>query len=179
MLEARLGQYPTQSYNKVQVVDLSSLMVKINVSQEEAVVLKLGQQCTLKVKGLEGEYKGAVSSISNVASVSANSSEPKFQVEISIENPKQNLKVGYEADISVQLGEKPAALSAGYGAVKAEEDGRKYVFVISNGKASKTYVKTGIETADYIEILEGLKEGEKYVTLPPDTMKDGSQVRSN
>lgn len=178
ILEAKTNQYPTQSYNKVQVVDLSSLLVKIYVSQEEAVLLKVGQQCTFKVKGMDGDYKGNVSSISNVASISANSSQPKFQVEISIDNPKQDLRVGYEANILVKVGENPETLCAAYGAVKADEDGRKYLFIIKDGRAFKRYVKTGIETADYIEILDGLQE-EEYIILPPDTMKEGDPVRIN
>ncbi|MGE5627320.1 MAG: efflux RND transporter periplasmic adaptor subunit [Solirubrobacterales bacterium] len=177
ILDGREGQYPVQN-SKVQVVDLSSLMVKINVAQEDAVLIKSGQQCTVKVKGLDGQYTGTVTRISDAASETANSAQPKFQVEISIDNPNGSLRAGYEGDITIKLREKADALSVSYGAVKVEDSRKKYVFVISGGKAAKRYVTTGIETRDYIEILEGLKDGEQYIALPSETLKEGDAVNA-
>lgn len=176
ILDEKAGQYPAQG-SRVQVMDLSTMIVKTDVAQEDAVLLKPGQRCTVTVKGLTGQYNGAVSRISDSASETANSSQPKFQVEISIDNPNLSLKAGYEADILVKLLEKPDTLSVAYSSVKAEDNGKKYLFVIDSGKAVKRYVSTGIETADYIEILQGIKAGEQYIVLPPESLKEGELVK--
>ncbi len=42
----------------------------------------------------------------------------------------------------------------------------EYVFVVESGKAKMIRVKTGIQDDQYIEILEGLKEGQEIVTAP-------------
>lgn len=42
----------------------------------------------------------------------------------------------------------------------------EYVFVVEGGKAKLLRVKTGIQDDQYIEILEGLKEGQEIVTAP-------------
>ena len=48
---------------------------------------------------------------------------------------------------------------------RADRDGFvEVVFCIEDGKAIAKQVKTGIQSDDYIEILEGLEEGDEVVT---------------
>jgi HlyD family secretion protein len=42
----------------------------------------------------------------------------------------------------------------------------EYVFIVESGKAKMIRVKTGIQDDQFIEILEGLKEGQEIVTAP-------------
>jgi HlyD family secretion protein len=55
------------------------------------------------------------------------------------------------------------------------------VFIVENGKAKFVKVKTGISDDTYIEIIEGLKDGEEVVTgsyrAISRELKDGSKVR--
>ncbi len=56
------------------------------------------------------------------------------------------------------------------------------VFVIDkDGKVSKQKVKTAIQDINYIEITEGLKDGQEVVTGPYDvvskTLKEGKKVK--
>jgi HlyD family secretion protein len=57
----------------------------------------------------------------------------------------------------------------------------EYVFVIENNIAKARLVKTGIQDNQYIEIKEGLKEGEKVVVEPytviQQIIKDGQKVK--
>jgi HlyD family secretion protein len=54
------------------------------------------------------------------------------------------------------------------------------VFIVKDGKAKMTSVKTGIQDNMYIEIVNGLKEGEEVATGPfsviSKTLKDGNKV---
>ncbi len=56
------------------------------------------------------------------------------------------------------------------------------VFVVQpDGKVKKQKVKTDIQDINYIEITDGLKEGQEVVTGPYDvvskTLKDGDKVK--
>jgi HlyD family secretion protein len=57
------------------------------------------------------------------------------------------------------------------------------VFVVSEGKAKQVAVKTGLQDDTYIEIVEGIKEGDKVVSGPFSTiskkLKDGQTVVEN
>ena len=43
---------------------------------------------------------------------------------------------------------------------------QELVFVVENGKAKSVNVTTGIQDANYIEILSGLKEGQTVIKAP-------------
>lgn len=57
----------------------------------------------------------------------------------------------------------------------------EYVFTIKNGKAEMVEVKTGIQDNDYIEITNGLTEGEEVITGPygavARTLRKGSKIK--
>jgi HlyD family secretion protein len=57
---------------------------------------------------------------------------------------------------------------------------KEFVFVIENNKVIKLPVKTGIQDDMYIEIKEGLKEGQEVVVAPylaiSKMLKDGMQI---
>ncbi len=58
---------------------------------------------------------------------------------------------------------------------------KECVFVFNNGKVQLRKVKTGIQDANYFQILDGLKEGDQVVSAPytaiSKTLKDGSKVK--
>ena len=65
-------------------------------------------------------------------------------------------------DQLTRKGEKRADAEKRY---KADADGFvEIVFCLQNGKATARQVKTGIQSTDLIEILDGLKDGEEVVT---------------
>lgn len=51
------------------------------------------------------------------------------------------------------------------------------VFVVNDGAASRRAVTPGIENEEYVEILEGLEEGELVVTAGQNFLSDGDPVR--
>lgn len=62
--------------------------------------------------------------------------------------------------------EESVAENADDAKAKAQEDIREVVFVKVEGKAERRLVKTGISDYEYIEVLEGVKEGEEVVSGP-------------
>ena len=54
---------------------------------------------------------------------------------------------------------------------KVEEETKEYIFVYNNGKVEQRAVKTGIQDNTYIQIIEGLKEGEEIVIGPYRTVQ--------
>ena len=49
---------------------------------------------------------------------------------------------------------------------KEKKTVQELVFIVENGKAKTVNVKTGIQDANYIEIISGLKEGETVIKAP-------------
>lgn len=107
LLDARENQYPSRSQGQVQVLDLSRLIVKADVSQYDAVLLNPGQKASVKVKGLGETLTGRITSISDVSNTTAGSStEPKYEVQISLDDSKKDIKADYDVDVNISIKEK-------------------------------------------------------------------------
>ena len=104
--DAQPHKYPNQG-DKIVINDLSQYKLNVKVGQYDAVNLRLNQSATIKIKGLDKEYKGKVSKIAQTAvlEMTSTSSETKIDVEITLEKPDENIKVGYEADADIILDE--------------------------------------------------------------------------
>ncbi len=64
---------------------------------------------------------------------------------------------------------------------KKVEVAQEYVFLYDNGVAKMVKVKTGIQDNNYIQIIEGLKEGQEVITAPyravSKKLKEGDKVK--
>ena len=64
---------------------------------------------------------------------------------------------------------------------KKVEVAQEYVFVFDNGIAKMVKVKTGIQDNNYIQIADGLKDGQEIITAPyravSKKLKDGDKVK--
>ncbi|MGE5631250.1 MAG: efflux RND transporter periplasmic adaptor subunit [Caulobacteraceae bacterium] len=180
-LDVQKNQYPTMENSVVKIYDLSKYKVKIEVSQYDAVSVSKGQKAVIKVKGIDKEYKGTVTAIGEAAviAVDGTNKEPKVEIEVTLDNPDDKVKVGYEADIDITLKESPDSVAVSFEAVQQDKDGKKYVFAVDKNKAVKRYIKTGLETDFEIQVIEGLKAGEQYIKNPPATLKDGDPVKQS
>jgi multidrug efflux pump subunit AcrA (membrane-fusion protein) len=80
------------------------------------------------------------------------------------------------ARIEVAFMEKPNALAIPREAV-LEEGGRQFVFVIEGNQAFRKPVVTGIEQGQLIEVVEGLKDGDKIVVKGQGSLRDQATIR--
>ncbi|MGE5627348.1 MAG: efflux RND transporter periplasmic adaptor subunit [Solirubrobacterales bacterium] len=176
------GQYPGTG-DEIIVDENSSYLVNLKVSQYDSIKLKEGQKAKIKVKGIDKEYNGTVTKVGSLAekSVTTTDQDVKVQVEAAITDSDENIKVGYEADADIILDDRQDALQVSFEAVQDEAGtGKKYVFVVgTNGKVEKRYIETGLDTDYYIEVKSGLKEGEKCVSNPDKTLKNGDKVKES
>ncbi len=173
------------------IADLSMMEAQINVDENDIVSVAVGQEAEIEVDALPDQaLKGVVSEIASSANVTgAGSADQKteFEIKISITSPLETLRPGMTAaaDILTKTNEQALSVPIQSVAVRtvdqlamkgqdrteaetlftADEDGFvEIVFCIEGGKAVARQVKTGIQSDELIEILDGLKEGDEIVT---------------
>ena len=173
------------------ISDLSEMEAQVNVDENDIVNIAVGQEAEIEVDALPDQVlKGVVSEIANSANASgAGSAEQKteFEIKIAITTPPQTLRPGMTATADVftktnenalsvpiqsvavrtvdQLAMKGEDRKAAEEKYKADKDGFvEIVFVVEDGKAVARSVKTGIQSDELIEIVDGLKEGEEIVS---------------
>ncbi len=98
-------------------------------------------------------------------------------IEIRIPNKKLMLRSGMFAHVRIDLGVKRALAVPLDGLIKMSGTGNYYAFTISNGKAHIRNIKTGIIQNNLVEIISGLKLGDKMVIKGQRQLKDGIDVK--
>ena len=173
------------------IADLSEMEAQVNVDENDIVSIRTGQAAEIQTDALLAQpLKGKVSEISSSANTAAQGTsqqKTEFEIKIGITNPPKTLRPGMTASADIVTHTNAKALSVPLQSValrtvdqlvrkgekrkdaethfKADRDGFvEVVFVIEGGKAVARQVKTGIQSDELIEIVEGLKEGDEIVT---------------
>ncbi len=92
-----------------------------------------------------------------------------------ISNTTSKLKEGLFVRVTIPLAKVEDALVVPHVAVVAEGD-QDCVFVFVKGKAVMRPVTLGIREGNFVQILEGVEEGEQVITDSPEHMVDGLSV---
>ena len=167
------GALVSPSTPLVTLVHLETLKVVANVLEKDIALVKVG----MKVKVLPEAYpdkpfEGTIVRINKALDLATRT----LQAEINIPNPGHLLKPGMFARIEVALKEKPNTLAVPREAV-SEEGGKLFLFVVEGNQAFRRPVVTGIEQGQLIEVVEGLKDGDKVVIRGQESLRDGSAIR--
>ena len=181
------------------VADLKRIEAQVDVDETDVVDVRPGQKATIEVDALpDTVLHGRVKEISNTATTTGYGTQEEvtnFKVKVSLLDPPSALRPGMSATVDIITAHHPNALSIPIqsvvmrsplkekGDTLAAPKGNKpveVVFVIQDGVAHQQRVKTGISSETDIEILDGLKEGEKVVTgsyRELRNLKDGDKVK--
>jgi HlyD family secretion protein len=156
--------------------DLNNLKAVMTVGKYDAVKIQLGQEAV--IKNGSKEYKGKVSFIDPVAkkAVSAAGSDTTLGVEIDIIDNPEGLKVDFDADIDVLLGQVARVLIIPAESIRTNKDGRTYVFAVEGNKVVEKDVKLGLQSDMEAQIIEGVTSGDKVILNPGTNMNPGDLV---
>lgn len=159
------------------LVDLDRLYIRATVDEFDARQIRLGQEARVTLEALPGRIlRGRLYKIS--PAVSGERQEARtFSVRVALEEGKEFVKPGMSADVEVIVARRRGALSVPTQAM-LEREGKKRVYVVSDGRARVTTVKAGESNWSSTEILDGLREGDRVV-LNPDVpgLSEGARVR--
>jgi len=176
-VNAALGSTGNPAMAAITVQDLSNLKGVISVGKYDAAKLSIGQSSIIKTQN--NQYNGKVSFIDPAAkqTVSASGTDSSLNVEIDITNPGNDLKVGFDTDVDILLGEANNALKVPVEAIKTDKNDKNYVYIIQGNKANEKEVKLGIQSDTDVQITSGVNEGDSVILNPSASIHDGSFVK--
>ena len=167
------GALISSSTPVVTLVFAETLKVVANVLERDIPLLKPGMKAKIRTEAYAGKvFEGRVARINTALDVATRT----LQAEVHIPNSNRMLKPGMFARLEVVLSEKPKTLVIPRHAVM-EEGGSKFIFVIKGQQAFRTSIVTGFEEDPFVEILEGVSEGDPVVVTGQESLKDRSMVR--
>jgi len=173
-VNVELGSFVTYGTVLSQLIDNSSLKINIYLSEQESFKVKVGQQVNISSVVLSEPRTGKISMISDKADASG-----KFLTEITFSNSdKEKLKAGILADVHFTMEEVETGLSIPVSALLAGAQEAK-VYVAKANKVELRSIKTGIVTANKVQVLEGLREGEQVVISGQLNLENGTPISIN
>jgi multidrug efflux pump subunit AcrA (membrane-fusion protein) len=99
-----------------------------------------------------------------------------LQAEIEIPNSNRLLKPGMFARVEVVLLEKTGVLAIPNNAVILDR-GERFVYVAEGNKGVRKAIVTGIEQDRFVEIKEGLMEGDQVVVRGQEAIRENTTLR--
>lgn len=170
-----VGEMAVPGREVANIVDISSVKVKLSVAEEEIGKLRGGQKATLRLDAHPDElFEGTVYTIG------AKSESPNghtYPVEVLVRNRGANvLKAGMYARVDILASIAAQALNVSKESI-VETGGKPAVFVAENGVARLRPVTLGIRGTERYQVLDGLKAGELVISFGQKGIKDGAAVQ--
>ena len=145
--------------------DTQRVFVRGNVDEADIGEVRLGQKARITTETFrERVFDGQVTQISPIGVEKDNVTT--FAVEVSINNPGKELKANMTANAEIVLEQLPESLILPEGAVTYDAQRNAFVDIADpaapNGRR-RTSVKVGVGNGTRIQVLSGLKAGDKVV----------------
>jgi len=147
--------------------DTSDMKVVVRINESLVPQLAEGQEATVRITGVRDPVRAKVSKISPVADSSNRFWNPdlrEYPVDLVLSETPKNLKPGMSASVEILVASKPACIAAPLDAVYSAGNTR-YAFIYDGQAIHHTPVTTGLANDQFVEITDGLSEGQRVVRL--------------
>jgi RND family efflux transporter MFP subunit len=151
--------------------DLSKMQVKVNVHESKVEQLRAGMRARIRI--LDREKTGSVTNIANQPEPSgwfaANVKE--YATFVRVEGDPENLRPGMTAEVEILVAHLKDVISLPVAAVV--EQGGEYVCWVKEGDSiEKRRLELGLSNDRYIEVKDGVSEGEVVLLNPRAVVPD-------
>lgn len=149
----------TAAQAEFEVINPKTLYFSFTADQTEITKLTEGMRGTINLDSFPDQTKeGDLYYVSYTPKTGETGTVYEGRVRIPIESSNQ-YRFGMTGDVSFTLNEKNNVVVVRDKFIKSEGD-RKYVWRKKNGTQEKVYIKTGLETEGFVEILSGVEMGD-------------------
>lgn len=173
-----LGAAANAKASVVTIADMDSLQVEVDVSESNLEKVKTGQPCEIELDALpETRFRGLVHMIVPTAD------RTKATVLVKVRFVDKDKRILPEMSAKVAFLERPVTLEdqkpriAVNPATIINRGNKNIIFLVKDNSAIETIVKTGEKIGDMIEILDGIKSGDRIIAKPSGKLRTGSRIK--
>ncbi|HML79030.1 efflux RND transporter periplasmic adaptor subunit [Geobacter sulfurreducens] len=166
---AIVGELSDPSKSLYTVADLSSVWVLVDIHEKDLVKVRRGQTATVIVGAFpDQKFRGRITYLADLVDEATRTVKARVEVP----NPGRKLKPEMFATVELAMAsDAPPVLAVPEEAVQ-ELDGKKLVFVAEKEtEFEPRAVELGRASGGMVEVVSGLKEGERYAVKGAFTLK--------
>ncbi len=171
-INVETGQTVSPQLTGATVMDDSGEKVEIQVADTDIDQLAEGMPMDVSLQSAGKTCSGSISEISAVC-------DPKtgmYTVKIRLDDKDSLRYTGLMADVRASVNEPPASVYIPSKCIFSDDNG-DYVYVVSGDQAAKTPVTKGRKKNAYMEITQGLTQGNEVILQSSQSLEDGMKVR--
>jgi RND family efflux transporter MFP subunit len=169
------GDYVNRGTKVVEVVRINPLRAQLTVPEQFVSAVGTGQAITFEVDAYPGRtFEGRI----RYVAPSLQADQRALTIEAVVPNANNELKPGLFATARIQQPTPTPAVLVPKDAVRTTA-GTAHVFVVAGDRVEERIVTAGDITGDRIEIVNGLKAGERVAATNLDRLADGVKVRAS
>ena len=170
-IDIKLGQATMPGLPAIRVVNMNSLKVKGEVAESYLMKVKSGNDVVIILPDMHDTVKTKITYCAKVISPLNRT----FTATVNLEGNK-DYHPNQVAILKIIDYSNPKAFVVPISAVQRAEEG-DFVFVAEKTKAKKVKVKIGKTYNGKAEILEGLKEGDQFISKGFQELNDGEEIK--
>jgi HlyD family secretion protein len=156
------------------VMDVSQVIARAHIPQQDAALLKLGDKATITAPSEELPTAGKIT----VISPALDPNSTTVEIWVQAKNPEQQLKPGTSVQLSMLARTIPDALVIPAASLLTAEDGATSVMLVgSDNRAHQKPVKVGVRQSDQVQIVEGLQAGDRVVASGAYGLPDNTKIK--
>jgi len=162
----------------VTLADMGSLEVEADVSEANIGKVRAGQPCEVLLDALPDVRFPAV-----LHTIVPTADRSKGSVMVKVRFLRQDSRILPEMSAKVAFLERPVQPAeekprvAVLPSAVAQRDGRSVVFVVRGERVAETPVTLGARMGEWVEVVSGVKAGDKIVIKPLDKLHDGTKIK--
>jgi membrane fusion protein, multidrug efflux system len=167
-----IGDFVKNGTQLFVIIQSNPLKLHFSVPEKDVRRLKVGQDITLKVDAFpDNDFKGKV----NIVYPSLEEKTRTLQIEALVPNPNETLKPGMFAKVMLYTGGETATVVVPITSLLYEAE-KVNVFIVESNTAKERPVKIGSKYGEMMEIIEGLKAGDRVVVAGQQALSEGAKV---
>ena len=157
------------------VMDVSQIIARAHIPQPDAALLKLGDKAAITAPGDDQPTEGKIT----VISPALDPNSTTVEVWVQAKNPEQRLKPGTSVQLSMLARTIPDALVIPAAGLLTAQDGTTSVMLVgSDNRAHQKPVKIGVRQADQIQIIDGVRAGDRVVASGAYGLPDNTRIKA-
>lgn len=171
--------------------NLDSMVVTLSLGEYDIHKVKVGMPATINsaygtysgeiiskapvaTGGSSGSILDSVGSMAGISGLSSlTSSGAGVEVQVSVNDPDENIIAGFDADVTIAVGDHQNIVTVPIESIVLQKTGTYvYLYNEKDKTVSKTLIETGAVSDSAYEVKSGIKAGDKIVSTPSSDYKE-------
>jgi RND family efflux transporter MFP subunit len=167
------GTSSTQATPLVRLSQETLFRLVIPVPESYVRYVHVGENVEVRVPSLGRSFQGKVTRFS----VDVTNTTRTMHTEVDVPNTANRLIPGLYAEAVLSLNDKGSTLAVPIQAVDHKQNGSSVLFVDAGNKIEIRLIAVGLQTANYVEAMDGVREGDQVVVSDRSGLKVGQLVK--